>query len=404
MVKSAFPASARRAPATVALAVGAMAALAPPQTAAQPRPPIPAVVLAHMQSLDARCRAAGGRDGDGRYVIAQDFTGDGRLDYLVSEGDYNCIGRPGLFRQNGEARIDVFVADPAPNAARRVYAETLLGYRVVAGAPARIQVARRGAACGGGPEARCAAELRWTGTGFGQGVAVARAAPGAPPVTTNPAAPQPSAATSAPATSEATRTLTEADFVARCRRALVAREASAARWADQACRDDWKKVQAAGPAAALLAAVAPRPGAQPALAEIRAAAEAAAPQLRWSPRPEARQLATGALGDLKVGVAGAPATPAEVHVSWQKVGAEIPYDVAGALEARGAAVRLVACERLGVGEGEKTYAVVLPGRAPATLNIFQRTAPTGDAWSTYAATLKLDGAPPPRGAVVDCEF
>ena len=40
-----------------------------------------------MNALDARCAAAGGRPGTARYVIVQDFTGDGVLDYLLSEGD-----------------------------------------------------------------------------------------------------------------------------------------------------------------------------------------------------------------------------------------------------------------------------------------------------------------------------
>jgi hypothetical protein len=57
----------------------------------QARPPIPSVVLDHMNDLERRCVAAGGRAGQGRFVVAQDFTGDGRLDYLLSEGDYDCV-------------------------------------------------------------------------------------------------------------------------------------------------------------------------------------------------------------------------------------------------------------------------------------------------------------------------
>jgi hypothetical protein len=38
-------------------------------------------------------------------VIAQDFTGDGLIDYLLSEGDYRCTRRPGLFRKDGQARL-----------------------------------------------------------------------------------------------------------------------------------------------------------------------------------------------------------------------------------------------------------------------------------------------------------
>ena len=102
---------------------------------AQARPPIPSVVLDHMNDLDRRCVAAGGRAGEGRFVVAQDFTGDGRLDYLLSEGDYDCVGRPGLFRKGAVARVDLFVVD-ARNAARRVYSDQLIAYRVLAGQPA----------------------------------------------------------------------------------------------------------------------------------------------------------------------------------------------------------------------------------------------------------------------------
>ena len=162
---------------------------------AQARPPIPSVVLDHMNNLDRRCAAAGGRAGEGRYVVAQDFTGDGRLDYLLSEGDYSCVGRPGLFRQGGVARVDLFVVD-ARNAARRVYSDQLIAYRVLAGKPAKVQIARQGAACGAGSDARtqCAAQLAWNGHGFGEAIAVsdAKAPAEAPPAQSAAARPAPS--------------------------------------------------------------------------------------------------------------------------------------------------------------------------------------------------------------------
>src|SRR5690606_31790492 len=164
---------------------------------AQARPPIPSVVLDHMNDLDRRCVAAGGRAGEGRYIVAQDFTGDGRLDYLLSEGDYDCVGRPGLFRKGGVARVDLFVVD-ARNAARRVYSDQLIGYRVLAGQPARVQIARQGAACGAGSTARtqCAAQLAWNGHGFGEAIAVsdAKAPSDAPPAQSAAVLPAPSTA------------------------------------------------------------------------------------------------------------------------------------------------------------------------------------------------------------------
>lgn len=378
------------------IVLGAWAGLALPAAAlAQPAPPpIPAVVLTHMQSLDARCAAAGGREGPGRYVAAQDFTGDGRLDYLLSEGDYNCVGRPGLFRKDGQARVDIFVTD-ARGQALRVYSDLLAAHRIVAGRPAKVQVARRGAACGAGagPATQCAAQLEWNGTGFGQGVSVARAAPGAPPAATPAATPTP-----APAAEAGAGAGGQAAFLARCRRELVSRDASAARWADEECRGRWGRVAASGPAAEFLISAVPRAGERASLASLRGAGG-----VRWAARPQARQLASGTLGDLSVGVAGA-GQPAEVSVGWQKVGAEIPYDVAEALRQRGARVDLASCEKLGVGEGETRYAVSLAGRAPFGLTVFQRTAPTGNAWSSYSAVVNLDGRHPRPGATGDCDF
>lgn len=156
---------------------------------AQARPPIPGVVLDHMNDLDRRCVAAGGRVGEGRFVVAQDFTGDGRLDYLLSEGDYHCVGRPGLFRKGGVARVDLFVVD-ARNAARRVVSDQFIGYRVLAGQPAKVQIARQGAACGVGSTARtqCAAQLAWNGHGFGEAIAVSDARAPVVPAPAGPAA------------------------------------------------------------------------------------------------------------------------------------------------------------------------------------------------------------------------
>lgn len=370
------------------LGLGAGAALG------QARPPIPTVVLNHMQELDARCLAAGGREGPGRYVIAQDFTGDGRLDYLVSEGDYDCAGRPGLFRPDGLGRVDIFVTGPG-NQARRVYAEQLLAYRVLAGRPAKVQIARRGSACGPGvgPQGQCAAQLEWNGQGFGEGVSVARASPSAEAVVSAPA----TAATPTAAPGSGAASGGEADFIVRCRRDLLAKDASAARWAQEACEDGWRRALAAGPAAELLLAV--TAGAPPSLAEVRSRATG----VRWSARPEPKQLASGALGALKVAVTGA-GRPEAVEVGWSQVGAEIPYDVAEALRQRGARVDQVACQKLGAGEGERVFSVAAAGRPAFALTVFARTAPTGNAWSFYSASARLTGPPPARGAMGDCDF
>ncbi|MDZ4372923.1 MAG: hypothetical protein U1C74_16055, partial [Phenylobacterium sp.] len=194
---------------------------------------VPPVVMEHLQGLEARCRADGGRPGGGRFIVAQDFTGDGRPDYLISEGDFVCTGRPDLFRQNGEARVDIFVTD-ARGQALRAFSDRLIAFRVLAGAPVKVQIARRGAVCGAaaGPTTQCATQLAWNGQTFGAGVSVSDAdRTGAP--TTNPTNRASASPQAAPAGD------TQAAFAARCRRELVAVDASAARWADDECRTRW---------------------------------------------------------------------------------------------------------------------------------------------------------------------
>lgn len=377
--------------------VAAVIAAAVPVALAQSRPPIPAVVLTHMNELDARCKAAGGRPGKGRYVFARDFTGDGRLDYLLSEGDYDCAGRPGLFRSGGVARVDIFVTN-SRNDARRVYSDQLIAYRLLAGKPVNVRIARQGAACGPGSNAttQCAAQLAWNGEGFGEAVAVSDAsAPSATAPTKTPAAPP---ALSAPPTASGTvpaklavQPDAQARFLALCREAYVSRSADAARWADDQCRGDWNKVTASGPATdALLAVLPATPGEVMPLATVRQRMA----DVRWAPKPAHGGIsASGVLGELTVAVTGSP-NVGELSVSWMKVGAEPAYDIVGAMRARGVTVAEVSCEDLGTGEWQRVYAGRAPGRAPFRLEIGQRTAPTGNANSYYGATMSLSGKAP----------
>ena len=372
---------------------------------AQARPPIPTVVLDHMNDLDRRCVAAGGRVGEGRFVVAQDFTGDGRLDYLLSEGDYNCVGRPGLFRQGGVGRVDIFVVD-ARNAARRVYSDRLIAYRVLAGKPARVQIARQGTACGAGSSARtqCAAQLAWNGQGFGEAVAVsdarapADAAPavreaapaaaaagvGAAAGSVAPAAPAPPAPLAVPPDARPR-------FLAECRQAYVSRSADAARWADEQCVADWGKVTASAAATdALLAALPASAGEVVPLASLRQRLAG----VRWASKPRSRELsASGRLGQFEVSVTGSPAAKT-LGMNWMEVGAEPPYDIVGAMRARGVTLTEIACEEFGAGEWQRVFSGSAPGRAPFRLELAQRTAPFANSNSYYGATIDLSGRAP----------
>ncbi len=369
---------------------------------AQSRPPIPGVVLDHMNDLDRRCVAAGGRAGEGRFVVAQDFTGDGRLDYLLSEGDYNCIGRPGLFRKGGVARVDLFVVD-ARNAARRIYSDQLIGYRVLAGKPAKVQIARQGTACGAGSTARtqCAAQLAWNGHGFGEAVAVSDAGkPGAAPPAAAPTAPASGTPVAGTAAGPAPAPLAvppeaRARFLAECRQTYVSRSADAARWADEQCVADWGKVtESAAAADALLAALPASAGEAMPLATLRQRLSG----VRWAAKPRSRELsASGRLGKLEVSVTGAPAAKT-LGMNWMEVGAEPPYDIIGALRVRGVTLTEIACEEFGAGEWQRVFSGSAPGRAPFRLELAQRIAPFANSNAYYGATIDLSGRAPAPAA------
>ena len=375
---------------------------------AQARPPIPSVVLDHMNDLDRRCLAAGGRVGEGRYIVAQDFTGDGRLDYLLSEGDYSCVGRPGLFRQGGVARVDLFVVD-GRNAAWRVYSDQLIGYRVLAGKPAKVQIARQGAACGAGSDARtqCAAQLAWNGHGFGEAIAVSdsRAPADAPPAQSAAVLPAPSTAAAGVGVGSAPAPLVvppdaRPRYLADCRQTYVSRSADAARWADEQCVADWNKVDASAAATdALLAALPAAPGEAVALASLRQRLGG----VRWAAKPVARQLsASGMLGKLSVSVTGSPVAKT-LGMNWMEVGAEPPYDIVGAMRARGVTLTEIACEEFGSGEWQRVFAGRAPWRAPFRLEVAQRTAPVANANSYYGASIDLSGrAPAPAAPRLVC--
>jgi len=72
--------------ATTCFLIAQSSEAAPPRAASLPRS-----VLSHLESWDRKCRALGGLPtGHLKAVQAVDLTGDGRLDYVVNAGTYNC--------------------------------------------------------------------------------------------------------------------------------------------------------------------------------------------------------------------------------------------------------------------------------------------------------------------------
>jgi len=119
----------------------------------------PPAVTQKMVAMDAACRVAGGRPGGGAYIFVQDFSGDGVNDFLVSEGNYNCIGKSDAFRAAGKAAVEIYVTRGSD--AFRGFHEVVRGYRILDTRPRTVQIVRDGAACGPAPSATCTVTLRW---------------------------------------------------------------------------------------------------------------------------------------------------------------------------------------------------------------------------------------------------
>jgi hypothetical protein len=132
-------------------------ALATP--AAGRTPHHPAAVAQKIVAMETACRVAGGRPGGGTYIFVHDFSGDGVNDFLISEGNFNCIGKPEAFRAGGKAVVEIYVTSGAD--AFRGFYEVLRGYRILDTRPRAVQIVRDGAACGRAQSATCTVTLRW---------------------------------------------------------------------------------------------------------------------------------------------------------------------------------------------------------------------------------------------------
>jgi hypothetical protein len=189
----------------------------------------------------------------------------------------------------------------------------------------------------------------------------------------------------------------ERQFLTQCRDDLVRRDANAAGWADQDCRNSWGKIVAAGLAADFFLASVPASG------RLSIDAIKALPGATWFPKVQRPLLAAGEIGGLTLMIEGQRA-PASISGHWDEQAGEIPYDIAGAMRVRGVTLTVASCESSGSGAGVRTYAGTAPGRAPFTLTVDEQTAPLGHMQSYYDATISLDGRHPPRGATADCDF
>lgn len=178
---------------------------------------------------------------------------------------------------------------------------------------------------------------------------------------------------------------TQAAFVARCTRELIAVNPESQRWAGDQCGQQWQAVVAAGPWAEAFLTAAPAAGERVAANQVRARVT----QVSWNARPQGTLVAQGRLDNAEAQVMNGSSPT--FSLSWGATGELIPYDVIEALRGRGAEVTMIGCAQLGVGEGTKAYRVVAAGRAPFQLSVYDRTAPTANAESFYNATIDLSG-------------
>lgn len=189
----------------------------------------------------------------------------------------------------------------------------------------------------------------------------------------------------------------ERQFLTQCRDDLVRQNAGAAKQADDECKGRWGKIVAAGPATDFLLASVPASG------HLSLAAIKALPGVTWYPGVKPPPLAAGEIGSLTLMVEG-PRTPASISAHWEEQAADIPYDIVGAMRARGVTLTVVSCDSSGSGAGTRIYAGTAPGRALFTLTIDEQAAPLGHMQSYYHPTISLDGRHPPSGDTSACDF
>lgn len=142
------------------------------------------------------------------------------------------------------------------------------------------------------------------------------------------------------------------------------------------CSSRWDQIVATGPMADALLAVAPATG---------AAFNAGAARAGMGPLPD-------------FAVTMNPA-PAGVTISWDRNGEPIPFDLEGALQARGATLAMVGCMWFGYSENTKVYSVSAPGKAPFGLIIAARNAAVASQSSSYGATADFSGRLPTLAAL-----
>ena len=108
--------------------------------------PLPSPVRAVIDTLNADCRAVGGKPGASPGLVSTlDLNGDGRSDYVIYTGAFECEGAASLFvGAGGGGSVQVFVAT-AEGSAKSVYEHGVNGMRLQQG---KVWLAVGGPLCG----------------------------------------------------------------------------------------------------------------------------------------------------------------------------------------------------------------------------------------------------------------
>lgn len=180
----------------------------------------------------------------------------------------------------------------------------------------------------------------------------------------------------------------EATFHARCREEILRVQPNAASWVDSQCGVRWRWAGAAAPMAEAILALIPETGGA---GLSRADARARLTAVQWSSDRD------GTLDDLSVRLSD----DGGIAFRWQKPGSEGRYNLIEALRMRGVTLRTLGCPQYpGASMGmEKVMAAEPAGRAPFTLTVYSRAAPTGFEPGIYEVDAEFSGMLPDMAAL-----
>lgn len=121
--------------------------LAWPSLAQEPNK-LPTAIKNEIARMDKMCIDAGGTAGASNIVKTLDFTGDGRIDYVLQESEYVCSGAVSLFAGNGGSQVMLFIGTADMNV-QLAFASTSFAVRFDhKTAPVTIELGLGGTLCG----------------------------------------------------------------------------------------------------------------------------------------------------------------------------------------------------------------------------------------------------------------